>query len=328
MNKQNKSGFEIGIPRKNLTFLSNNQILGSAILQSISKDFKTEEALEQKRVGIWVLDNSNIPSALIECGYITNADDANNLKNDAKIKLIAKNILQGVAMYANNKVDKSSLYEIKNENADTSLSGQSMKRDTAQPLYVLNGNVVSKSVVDKKDPSEIKTVNVLKGKIATDKYGNKGKNGVVEITLKNAKEPNPPLPPTPPTKPNAVPTPPTIKRDTLTTTKPITQAQQEPQFPGGVQGWRTYLENNLQANIPAKNNAPSGTYTVTVSFLVNENGKVSEIKAIKDPGYGTAAEAERVIAKGPNWIPATQNGHTIMYRQKQNITFQLTQVTN
>ena len=54
-----------------------------------------------------MLDNSNIPSALIECGYITNADDANNLKDDAKIELMAKNILQGVAMYANNKVDKS-----------------------------------------------------------------------------------------------------------------------------------------------------------------------------------------------------------------------------
>ena len=237
-----KSGFEIGIPRKNLTFLSNNQVLGSAILQSISKDFKTEQALEQKRVGIWVLDNSNIPSVLVECGYITNAGDAKNLKDDAKVELMAKNILQGVAMYANNKVDKSSLYQIQNEAADTTVHNQSMKRDTAQPLYVLNGKVVSKSVVDKKDPSSIESVNVLKGKDAIDKYGVKGKDGVVEITLK--KSIPPPPPPALPEEPKTPPNPPA--RDTLADTKPIfTSAETAPQFPGGANGWRAYLQKTL-----------------------------------------------------------------------------------
>jgi len=59
---------------------------------------------------------------------------------------------------------------------------------------------------------------------------------------------------------------------------------------------------------------------------VDKHGKVSEVKAIKDPGYGTATEAERVIAKGPNWIPAVQNGKKVIFRQKQNITFQVSQV--
>lgn len=325
----NRSGFEVAISGKNLKFSSNNQVLGSAILQSVSKDFKTEQSLEQRRIGIWVLDNSNIPSALIECGYITNADDANNLKDDAKIKLMAQNILQGVAMYANDKVDKSSLYQIKNEN-DTvpprikrDTLGTTLKTDN-NVLYVLNGKIVPKSVVDKTAPSSIESMNVLKGKNATDKYGDKGKNGVIEITLKKG---IPPPPPPAPEEPNTAPNPPTLQTDTLTSAKPIfTQAEQEPQFPGGAKGWLTYLQNNLKADVPAKNNAPKGTYTVTVSFLVDANGKVSEVKAIKDPGYGTAAEAVRVIAQGPDWIPATQNGHKVTYRQKQNISFQITQM--
>ncbi|MDB5230286.1 MAG: energy transducer TonB, partial [Chitinophagaceae bacterium] len=40
-----------------------------------------------------------------------------------------------------------------------------------------------------------------------------------------------------------------------------------------------------------------------------------------DPGYGTAAEAVRVIRKSPKWEPAQQNDHYVSYRQKQSITF-------
>ena len=49
------------------------------------------------------------------------------------------------------------------------------------------------------------------------------------------------------------------------------------------------LEKNLQADIVATKRGLAGTYTVTVSFLVDQNGAVSEVKTINDPGYGTAA---------------------------------------
>ncbi len=217
----NNSGFEVYLTKRNTKFLENSRILGSAILQNLGTDFKAQQNLNVRQVGIWVLDNSNVPSALIECGYITNVDDANNLKDDAKIKLMAKNILQGVAMYANNKVDKSSLYQIKNESADTtSPKKPTVKKDTlgsANALYVLNGKIVPKSVVDKTTPSSIESVNVLKGKDATDKYGVKGKDGVIEITLKKGVPPPPP--PGISEEPNTPPPPPA--RDTLVQTKPV-----------------------------------------------------------------------------------------------------------
>jgi hypothetical protein len=43
---------------------------------------------------------------------------------------------------------------------------------------------VSKETVDKLDPATIEKVDVLKDKTATEKYGDKGKKGVIEITLK------------------------------------------------------------------------------------------------------------------------------------------------
>lgn len=73
--------------------------------------------------------------------------------------------------------------------------------------------------------------------------------------------------------------------------------------------------------MPAENGAPPAKYTVVVSFIVSKTGDISEESAENDPGYGTKAEALRVITKGPKWKPAVQNGTNVIYRHKQSITF-------
>lgn len=93
------------------------------------------------------------------------------------------------------------------------------------------------------------------------------------------------------------------------------------EFPGGLSGWKNYLERHLNSDMPISNGAPAGRYTVLVSFLVDKTGAISDVVAENDPGYGTKAEAVRVIAKGPHWKPAMQNGSKVIYRHKQSITF-------
>jgi len=179
--KTDSSGIEIYIPKQTAQTPAST-VLGSAILQSLQPNFKTPGALNVRNAGVWVLNNTTIPSALIECGYITNKDDANNLKDDAKVELMARNILEGIAMYANNAIDKSNLYQLKNESEkDTTPSSALIIRGNAKPLYVLDGKVVSEAEIKGLDGSTIKTINVLKDKNATDKYGDKGKTGVVEM---------------------------------------------------------------------------------------------------------------------------------------------------
>ncbi len=99
--------------------------------------------------------------------------------------------------------------------------------------------------------------------------------------------------------------------------------QKQAEFPGGMAEWNKYLHHHLNADTPNDNGAPPADYTVTVSFIVDRYGRISDVKADNDPGYGTKAEAIRVIQKGPNWIPAEQNGHAVVYRQRQNITFRV-----
>lgn len=66
-------------------------------------------------------------------------------------------------------------------------------------------------------------------------------------------------------------------------------------FPGGSAAWQKYLEKNLNVGILTDKKAPPGKYTVAVSFQVDAEGNVSHVKALNDPGYGTGAEAARVI---------------------------------
>jgi periplasmic protein TonB len=92
-------------------------------------------------------------------------------------------------------------------------------------------------------------------------------------------------------------------------------------FPGGIEGWRKYLEGNL--HYPKKAIKKSIQGVVRIQMVVDAKGKVTEVQALNDPGGGLAAEAERVVKDGPNWIPAFQNGRNVTYRFVQTITFQL-----
>jgi TonB family protein len=67
--------------------------------------------------------------------------------------------------------------------------GIDLKGDGPPPLYVVNGSITSKAEVEKINPETIESVSVLKDKSeaekpATDKYGEKGKDGVIEIITK------------------------------------------------------------------------------------------------------------------------------------------------
>lgn len=97
----------------------------------------------------------------------------------------------------------------------------------------------------------------------------------------------------------------------------------EAKFPGGASAWSRYLERNLNPNVPSDHHAPNGIYTVLVSFMVEDDGKISDIKALNDPGYGTTEEALRVVRKSPMWTPAVKNGKNVAYRQTQAIVFQI-----
>ena len=58
-----------------------------------------------------------------------------------------------------------------------------------QPLIVIDGKIKPETSIEQIKPDDIKAINVLKGEKALEKYGDKGENGVIEITMKNVKKP-------------------------------------------------------------------------------------------------------------------------------------------
>lgn len=53
-----------------------------------------------------------------------------------------------------------------------------------EPIFILKGKEISKAAMQKINPDDIQAINVIKGEKAIQRYGEKGKNGIVEITLK------------------------------------------------------------------------------------------------------------------------------------------------
>lgn len=111
--------------------------------------------------------------------------------------------------------------------------------------------------------------------------------------------------------------------DTIPADTVFQRVEVEASFPGGGEAWSNFLQTNLKADIPAKRKAPVGLYTVTVQFIVDKGGKVSDIKALTNHGFGMEQEVMRVLKRSPRWMPAVQDGKKVKAYRKQPISFSI-----
>jgi len=91
-----------------------------------------------------------------------------------------------------------------------------------------------------------------------------------------------------------------------------------PKFPGGMVNFYKFLAQHIKYPEQAKKANIAGK--VIVSFVIEKDGAVSNVKTQRGLGYGTDEEAERVLKLSPNWIAGTQNGQPV--RVKYNIPIQ------
>jgi len=103
------------------------------------------------------------------------------------------------------------------------------------------------------------------------------------------------------------------------------KVEREAEFPGGTKAWSQYLQENLNPNVPVKKKAPAGTYQVIVKFIVSKNGKIKGITSETSHGYGMEKEVIRIIKKGPDWVPAMQDGHPVNAYRRQPVTFMISE---
>jgi protein TonB len=104
--------------------------------------------------------------------------------------------------------------------------------------------------------------------------------------------------------------------------KTFTKVEIESEFPGGSAAWLRYLNKNLHYPDDAINNEIQGI--VTVQFIVDREGNVSDVQAVSGPEQGgLREEAVRVIRKSGKWTAAVQNGNKVKSYKRQPVTFKI-----
>ena len=80
----------------------------------------------------------------------------------------------------------------------------------------------------------------------------------------------------------------------------------KPEFPGGIEKFYSFVQKNYQ--MPDQEGLKGKVY---VTFVVEKDGSLTDIKVLRDIGYGTGKEAIRVLQATPRWNPGEQNGKRV-----------------
>ncbi|SOD11698.1 energy transducer TonB [Pedobacter xixiisoli] len=92
-----------------------------------------------------------------------------------------------------------------------------------------------------------------------------------------------------------------------------------PEFPGGMEGWAKYIQRNLRYPSMAQDEGIGGK--VFLSFVVEKDGTITDVKVTRGIGYGLDEEAMRVIKKSPRWKAGMQNNLPVRVRYNMPINY-------
>ena len=94
-----------------------------------------------------------------------------------------------------------------------------------------------------------------------------------------------------------------------------------PEFPGGQAAMMKWLSKNINyPPIAAENNIQG---RVMVSFVVEPNGSISNVKIVRGVDPNLDKEAMRVVGKMPKWKPGMQTGKPVRARFTLPVQFRL-----
>jgi protein TonB len=89
----------------------------------------------------------------------------------------------------------------------------------------------------------------------------------------------------------------------------------KPEFPGGLEEFYNYVATNYK--MPKKTGLRGRVY---MSFVIDKDGSITDVKILRDIGYGTGEEAKRVLENSPKWNPGMQQGKNVRVQYSLPIT--------
>lgn len=97
--------------------------------------------------------------------------------------------------------------------------------------------------------------------------------------------------------------------------------EQQPEFPGGEAALIAYIGKNTKYPAIARENNIEGR--VFISFVVEKDGNISDVKVVRGIGGGCDEEAKRVIKSLPRFTPGKQNGRPVRVQFNVPVNFKL-----
>ena len=190
-------------------------------------------------------------------------------------------------------------------------------------LYLLNGKKVKLDEIKNIAPDQISSMNVIKSQKDLEKYGDEGKNGVIEIF----------------TKTNAILL--DRREHKIIDSNPreiFKVVEESPRFPGcenlssmdekkkcADEKMLQFLYQNIRYPLQAKNENIQGRAVIT--FVIEKDGRITDAEIVRDLGGGCGVEALRVInlmnSMPENWIPGKQSGKSVAVQYNIPIAFKL-----
>jgi len=101
----------------------------------------------------------------------------------------------------------------------------------------------------------------------------------------------------------------------------FTAVEIPPNFPGGEEKFGKFLHDHIKYPPMARDNNIQGR--AFISFVVERDGSLTDIKIVRDPGSGLGDEAVRVLKISPHWTPGIQNGKPVRVSYTVPINFSL-----
>ena len=158
-----------------------------------------------------------------------------------------------------------------------------------------------------KEENQVKQMDKLDDKVAVGAEDKEGvKDRTVEAVRSEIAVAAPPPPPAP--KPEVA-------------TKVFDVVEEMPSFPGGSAALMSYLSSNTKYPVVAQENGVQGR--VIVSFVVERDGSISDVKVARSVVPSLDREAQRVVKSMPKWKPGKQNGSAVRVKYTVPVVFRL-----
>jgi hypothetical protein len=294
---------------------------GESAVTKYGEDGKQGVILIRSKSGAWENPrkgnnprNENNPIVIINgikaVGYT--GGDLDQLIDPKEIATI--NVLKGISAITKYGEDgKQGVIEIRT-NSKNQPKGDTPKHEE-DPIVIINGIKAGRSASRELDqliaPSEIASINILKGESAVTKYGEDGKQGVIEIRTKNGYDPKDLFG--------------KIGKKAQVTyiqyeenTPAFTKVDVAPSFPGGQNAMMAYIKSKLKNSSASGSSDNASKGKIGLWFIVDSFGKLSAFSILSE-GTNNIELAKAVIEilkKGPSWEPGKQNGKNVKVVQK------------